>query len=405
MALSESSYVHEKSRVPRSARLPHADAIHFRRLKLPGFDIAIVGAGLVGSAIGWGVASARPRVAILDEGDVALRAARGNFALVWVQGKGLGLPQYGMWTVRAAESWTAFADMLLVQTGIDVQYRRPGGFHLALSAPELEKRAALLAAIQSQPGMPRFEHEVLEPGALKRLLPEIGPEVAGGTFTRMDGHCDSLRLLRALHLGFRMQGGSYLADHRVETIRQDKGGFVLATRRGDIRAASVVLAAGLDNARLAPMVGLRVPVRAVRGQLMATEKTERFLDYPVATVRQAGDGTVLIGDSQEDAGLDTRVTHDVLAAMADRARRMFPRLARLNVVRSWAALRVMPPDGFAIYEASRACPGAFAAATHSGVTLAPNHALVVAPQIARGELSPESLQPFSAGRFDVPQAA
>jgi hydrogen cyanide synthase HcnC len=152
-------------------------------------------------------------------------------------------------------------------------------------------------------------------------------------------------------------------------------------------------------------VGMSVPVHPVRGQLIATEKTGRFLDYPVSTVRQTEEGTVLIGDSQEDAGFDTRSTSDVLAAMADRAQRMFPRLARLNVVRSWAALRVMPRDGSAIYEASAGCPGAFAAATHSGVTLAPNHALVLAPHIARGERTADAFQAFSARRFDVPQAA
>jgi glycine/D-amino acid oxidase-like deaminating enzyme len=374
-------------------------------LKIREFDIAIVGGGLVGAAIAWGVASARPRIAMLDEGDVALRAARGNFALVWVQGKGLGLPQYGLWTLRAAETWTAFADMLLVQTGIDVHYRRPGGFHLALSQDELAKRASHLEAIQSQPGMPRIGYEVLDPAALKRVLPEVGPEVAGGTFSRLDGHCDSLRLLRALHVGFRLQGGTYLPDHRAEGITHAPGEFRIATRAGEIRCGSVVLAAGLDNARLAPMVGLQMPVHAVRGQLMVTEKAERFLDYPVSTVRQAHEGAVLIGDSQEEARLDTRPTHDVLAVMADRARRMFPRLARVNVVRWWAALRVMPRDGFAIYDASTECPGAFAAATHSGVTLAPNHALALAPHIVRGTLPGDAFQAFSARRFDVPQAA
>ena len=364
-----------------------------------------MGGGLVGSAIAWGVASARPRVAMLDEGDVALRAARGNFALVWVQGKGLGLPEYGFWTLRAAETWTAFADMLLVQTGIDVHYRRPGGFHLTLSQEELARRVAHLEAIQAQPGMPRLGHEVLDPAALKRVLPDIGPEVAGGTFCRLDGHCDSLRLLRALHAGFRLQGGTYLPGHRAEAITHVPGEFRIATPLGEIRCGSVVLAAGLDNARLAPMVGLSMPVRPVRGQLLVTEKAERFLDYPVSTIRQTAGGSVLIGDSQEDAGVDTRATHEVLAAMADRAHRMFPRLARVNVVRSWAALRVMPRDGFAMYDASDACPGAFAAATHSGVTLAPNHALAVAPHIARGTLPSDAFKAFSARRFDVAQAA
>jgi hydrogen cyanide synthase HcnC len=388
-----------------SARSRPPDALHFRRLKNRDFDIAVVGGGLVGAAIAWGVASAGPRVAILDEGDVAFRAARGNFALVWMQGKGLGHARYGMWTLQAAETWTAFADMLLVQTGIDVHYRRPGGFHLALSEEELQKRAEHLAAVQAQPGMPRVDHEVLDHARLKALMPEIGPEVAGGTFCRLDGHCNSLRLMRALHVGFRQQGGTYLANQRVESIAREGGEYRLATPGGEVRAAKVVLAAGLDNARLAPMAGMQMPVRPVRGQLMATEKTERFLDYPVSTVRQSDEGTVLIGDSHEEAGLDTHATSDVLAAMADRACRMFPRLARLNVVRSWAALRVMPRDGAAIYQSSADFPGAFAVATHSGVTLAPNHALALAPHIVRGELPVDAFAAFSARRFDVPQAA
>ena len=68
------------------------------------YDIAVIGGGLVGAALAWGVSGAGRRVALLDEGDVALRAARGNFALVWVQGKGLGMPEYAAWTVRSAEA-------------------------------------------------------------------------------------------------------------------------------------------------------------------------------------------------------------------------------------------------------------------------------------------------------------
>jgi len=61
-------------------------------------DVAVVGGGLVGAAIAWGLARAGTRVVVLDEGDVAFRASRGNFALVWVQSKGLGMPEYAAWT-------------------------------------------------------------------------------------------------------------------------------------------------------------------------------------------------------------------------------------------------------------------------------------------------------------------
>jgi glycine/D-amino acid oxidase-like deaminating enzyme len=65
----------------------------------------------------------------------------------------------------------------------------------------------------------------------------------------------------------------------------------------------------------------------------------------------------------------------------------------------------MTQDGFPIYDQSAACPGAFVATCHSGVTLAANHALVLAPLIADGRLPAETFDVFSARRFDVPAAA
>ena len=66
------------------------------------YDVAVVGGGLVGAATSWGLAREGLRVALLDEGDRAVRASRGNFALVWVQNKGIGMPQYAAWTLRSA---------------------------------------------------------------------------------------------------------------------------------------------------------------------------------------------------------------------------------------------------------------------------------------------------------------
>ena len=369
------------------------------------FDVAVVGGGLVGSSIAWGLASAGRKVGVLDEGDVADRASRGNFALVWVQNKGIGMPRYSAWTQRSASAWTAFADMLLVQTGIDVAYRKPGGFHMALSDGELAHRAAQLARLHAQPGVPPYEYEILDHAAVKAMLPEIGPQVVGASFSRLDGHCNSLKLLRALNAGMQQLGAAYLPEHRVDSVAHEAGEFRLATSRGTIGAHRIVLAAGIGNARLGPMVGLEVPVRPQRGQLIVTEKTAPFLHYPVSTVRQTDEGGVMLGDSQEEAGADPTVGQPVISVLADRAVRMFPRLATLNIVRTWAALRVMTQDGFPIYDQSRQCPGAFVATCHSGVTLAAAHALMLAPLIAAGELPADPFETFSARRFDVQKAA
>ena len=65
-------------------------------------------------------------------------------------------------------------------------------------------------------------------------------------------------------------------------------------------------------------------------------------------------------------------------------------------MRTWAALRVMSPDGFPIYEQSQSHPGAFSVNCHSGVTLAGAHALALAPMIARGGLG-RAVRIFTAG--------
>jgi len=119
---------------------------------------------------------------VLDEGDIAKRASRANFALVWVQSKGLGMAEYVAWTVRASEGWRRLAADLRAQTQLDVCFQRPGGFHLALGEAELAARAQLLKRLHNQPGAADTGAEMLDRTRIERMLPHIGPEVVGGCF-------------------------------------------------------------------------------------------------------------------------------------------------------------------------------------------------------------------------------
>jgi len=368
------------------------------------YDVAVIGGGLVGAATSWGLAREGLRVALLDEGDRAVRASRGNFALVWVQSKGLGLAPYAGWTIRSSNAWGGFADLLKQETGLDVCFQRPGGFHLALSERELEARADTLKRLHSQPGIVAYQTEILDRDEVARMLPEIGPEVVGASYCALDGHVNSLRLLRTLHTALNARGVAYLPSHRVDDITRDGGEFRLLTSRGEIRAAKVALAAGNANMRLAPLVGLEAPMRPERGQIVVTERLRPFLHYPVVTLRQTDEGTVMIGDSKEESIDSAGLTIGVSATEAERAVRQFPLLRNVNVVRTWSAIRVMTRDGFPIYDQSESHPGAFVLCCHSGVTLCANHALTVAPMIARGALDLALVAPFSARRFHV-QAA
>ncbi|PSC03058.1 FAD-dependent oxidoreductase [Alsobacter soli] len=367
-------------------------------------DVVVIGGGLVGGAVAFGLARSGARVCVLDEGDVAFRASRGNFALVWVQSKGLGMPEYAGWSKRSADDWHQLAAILREETGIDVAHSQPGGFALCLSDAEMQQRVDAMKRLHNQINMVEYGYEVLDHAETKRRLPDIGPDVVGSIYSPVDGHVNSLRLFRALHEGLQRRGADYRPNHPVDTITPENGGFRVVGPWGEIRAPKVVLAAGLGNARLAPMVGLYAPVKPSKGQVIVTEKTAPFLHHPMGTLRQTDEGGVMIGDSQEDLGFDTVVTQPVISIMAERAVRMFPRLAGLNVVRTWSALRVMSPDGFPIYEQSTTHPGAFVTTCHSGVTLAANHALTIAPAIQAGAL-PEFVATFNSRRFHVPAHA
>lgn len=369
------------------------------------YDVAVVGGGLLGSAIAWGLGRLGQRVCVLDEGDISKRASRANFALVWVQSKGLGMPAYTGWTVRASDAWAKLAGDLLDQTGLDVCFQRNGGFHLALGDEELEQRETLLRRLHNQPGSAEYRMEILDHDQVARMLPHIGPEVSGGSFCALDGHVNSLRTFRALHTGMAMLGVDYRPEQPVSDIKNAGREFRLATPQGEIRAAKIVLAAGNANQVLAPLVGLEAPMGPTRGQIVVTERTAPFLPHPLATVRQTDEGTVMIGDSKEEMLEDDVTNQAISSVMADRAQRMFPLLGRLNVVRTWSGIRVMPKDGFPVYDQSETCPGAFVTCCHSGVTLAPNHAYEIAPMVAAGALDQQKVGAFSAKRFHRSQVS
>ena len=94
----------------------------------------------------------------------------------------------------------------------------------------------------------------------------------------------------------------------------------------------------------------------------------------------------MIGDSKEESVDPTGLTIGVSATEAERA----VRSSRCWPASTWCApgarIRVMTQDGFPIYDQSETPSRRLHRLCHSGVTLAANHALTVAPMIARGAL-------------------
>jgi len=365
-------------------------------------DVLIIGGGLVGSAVALGIAERGARVIMLDEGDRAFRAARGNAGLVWYQGKGQGMRRYQEWSLEATHLWPEFAERLHHLTGIDVSYQKPGGLSLCLGEEGFESRKNLMEQIRQEAAAHAYDCEMLDRKTVQELLPNIrlGDTVVGASYSVHDGHVNPLSLLRALHAGVKRAGGLYYPGHSVFNINRKGKVFVVQTPLQSFSAPKLVIAAGNGTGRLAKAVGMHIPVAPEKGQVLVTERTRPCLPMPCHSFRQTAEGSFLLGSSQENMGYDIQTKPKVIQNIADRAKKTLPMLAGLRIVRCWAALRVMTPDKMPIYEESESYPKAFAIALHSGVTLASLHASKVVQWVLEGD-QPQGFKSFSSRRFNV----
>ncbi len=365
-------------------------------------DVIVIGGGNIGAATAFGLSKLGVAVALIDEGDMALRGARGNFGLVWFQGKGVGMPPYVDWCLEAIRKWPDFVNELEERTGLSLNYSKPGGLEVCIGEAECTALQQGLNALRRQTTTYPYDCEFIDRQALQSMIPqmELGSAVLGATYCPHDGHVNPLALLRALHGAFQAAGGNYFPGHKVTDILHDGCVFKVHTQKELFRAPRIVLTAGLGIPPLAEILGMKIPVGPERGQILVTERVRPALPYPLGSIRQTAEGSFLFGSSNEPVGFDTSVSIPVMRAIAQRARATFPCLGNLRIVRTWAALRPLMPDGFPVYEESKKYPGAFVLTSHSGVTLASVYAEHIPRWIISGQ-KPEVLEAFTSRRFHV----
>ena len=352
----------------------------------------------------YGLLCKGKRVAVYDEGDTALRASRGNFGLVWVQGKGANYPPYAKWTRRSAHAWPQFARQIADESGTPLNLQQRGGYSIHLTEQSLAEKISSYEKLR-QALDDDYPFEVLGHNAIKQEEPHIGPSVAGAILHHEDGHVNPLMLLRTLAQLVRKRGASVITDTVVTRLEPLANGYELRLQNGQLhRAEKIVICAGLGAKSLAPMLGFEAPVFAQRGQVLITEKLPPIINRPSGEIRQVNEGGVQIGASSELAGLDDSETIDITAQLAHNAIQIYPALASVSLLRSWAALRIMTPDGYPVYQQSLTCPGAFYITCHSGITLAAAHALILPDWLCSNGSNEDAiplLSAFSEARFRV----
>ena len=363
-------------------------------------DFVVIGGGIVGLSVAHGLLCRGQSVICLDGSDVDFRASRGNFGLVWVQGKGLQAPHYAAWSQKAVREYPDFVAGLRDDTGVEVSLQQNGGYEYFSDSDAMAERLQQFKVLKQALGGD-YPVEALSADEIRKEEPMVGGETVGATFYPHDGHVNPLQLLQALAKSCQKRGLAHYLGERLLQVSHDQDGFHLKTEKGlEVQSEKVVLCAGLGAKVLGPLFGFKGLVRPQRGQVLVTEKMPPVLNRPSVTIRQVNEGAIQIGDSKEEVGFNDNETQAQMARIAGNAIKVMPKLGQLRLVRSWGALRVMSPDGLPIYQQSKTMPGAFLVTCHSGITLAATHSRNLSRWLL-GDADAPDLGAFSEDRFNA----
>ena len=300
------------------------------------FDVVIVGGGVTGAAVGYGLAKRGVKTCLVDAVPTFSRASRANMGLIWCQSKALGCPQFVRWGFASSRAYGNLAAELKELSGIDTGYAPTGGIIPCLGEAELEARAQFIEKLRAE-----------------------------------TGYVDPLHLMFAFRKSFVRLGGTLFAGERVSEVKPSGKGYTLVCGGRTLECGKVVLAAGLGVRKLAAQLGTDIPVFPNKSQVMLLERIPAdVLPIPLLGIARTFGGTVMIGAAHENMGMDRRLTPEVLAANAQWAVRVWPELERKRILRFWTGLRVWPKDAYPIYDRIPGHENAFVFAMHSAVSLA-----------------------------------
>ena len=334
-----------------------------------GFDVVVVGGGVIGLSCAWRLAQAGARVAVLERGEPgggATRVAAGMLAPVGELT--FGEPELLELTLAAARLYPDFVAELEAATGENTGYERLGALHVALDRDE----AAQLRRVHDLQRSLELEAEWLAPRRCRELEPGLTPSFHGGVLAAGEAAVDPRALTRVLAVAMAGEGGE------VRTGTEVVDGIFAGERLAGVRVAdgeevyadAVVLASGAWSGATSWLPeDARPPVRPVKGQVLELRGRgqEPVASHILASERiylvPRADGRLIVGATVEEMGFDTTVTAGGVHELLREAYRLLPDIAEMELLGVTAGLRPGTPDNLPLVG-----PGALA-----GLVLATGH--------------------------------
>lgn len=348
-------------------------------------DIAIVGGGVIGCSIAYRLAKAGKKVVLCEKADFASGATGSCDQMVILQSKNPGI--HLKLAIDSAEMFQTLA----AELDYDIEYFNHGG----MITIENEMEMNVMTDFVEKQRKIGLDVEIISREKAAKRQQGLGKHLLGCTYSPQDGHVNPFKL----NLGFARAARKYGAELLIET---ELTGFKtsgsrlngIKTNKGDMDAETVIIAAGAWSSLLGQKLGLFLPIKPRRGQIVITEPCAPYVTgdilsaqyilakyHPQAIVdakkrgirlgvglalSQTAKGEILIGATREFVDFDLRNTREGIREILKNAARLIPGLKNFNIIRVMSGVRPYTPDGLPLIGYVKGLEGLFLAAGHEG---------------------------------------
>ena len=264
---------------------------------------------------------------------------------------------------------------LQLDLGYDIEFRRSG----SLTAIHTDAQYDYIRDRVLEQRTRGHNVELLTTRQARAIEPELNERLLGFMYTPLRAQADPVKATRAFAEAAADYGARVFTNHAVTGVAELGDGYLVATTRGNFRCESLVIAAGAWCGPLGEMLGLRIPIVPVRGQMWSTaplppsvfatmSSAESSMAWSVddgadaATPpelthldgrrvtrhlygRQRRNGEIIFGGDRQMAGYDTTVEPTGIETNKGHATEILPMLSSLPVARTWAGLMPFSLDG------------------------------------------------------------
>jgi glycine/D-amino acid oxidase-like deaminating enzyme len=331
--------------------------------------IAVIGAGIVGSALALRLALAGARVTLLDAGAAGCGVTARAFG--WI----------------GAQCPEGRADAPLKRAAIPAWRRLEADLGAALvswtgallwraSRAETE---GLLAEESRQRGL-----RPVESGEIARMAAALRDPPPLAALAPDEGATDPAAVTRLLVAAGQAAGARVITGCGPVSVATTGNAVRGVMIEGEFLAADVVaVAAGAGSPALCAPLGVDLALDASPAVLVRLDGADRLADRihegPDCEVRPVAGGLLAAEDFRAGVSLD-----DIAAATAAAVRRAYRGAGAVRVAEAMAGIRPMPRDGLPRIGTAPGVGGLYVAAMHSGVTLAPLIAELAVREILDG---------------------